>query len=329
MLSILRGLDVSQYNIFVAVEKFEDTIPNDISECNRIRLNYSNNSYKDAKYLSKLLTKNEIDILHSWDYKSSFTEALACRFSKVKYLYTKKNNSWSKRWLLKSMLSNHIVYDNPNMKERFFKSFFLNRKASFIPHGVDLSIFKPIKQEDSKRFNLCCLGNIVENKNQAQIIEALNELPDNVHLNLYGKEDENYRFTLNNLVAKYSLQNRVHFLGYIKNQEIPNIMSHQKLFVLASKKEGLPVSILEALACGIPVLSSNSGGGSSYILDTENSGFIFTSTKDLVEKIKLMMINKELYKRLSLNAVANVKERFSLQKEINAYKDLYLKILTK
>jgi glycosyltransferase involved in cell wall biosynthesis len=215
------------------------------------------------------------------------------------------------------------------MKSRFFSSSYLKTKISFIPHGVNLVKFSCEENKPKKTFNLCCIGNIVENKNQAQVIEALIELPDFVHLNLYGKEDGVYKTNLIQFIEKNHLQNRVSFNGFVENDDIPKVLSQQHLFVLASKQEGLPVSILEALACGVPVLSSNSGGGAAYILNEGRDGFIFNSTKDLVEKIKLLINDKMLYQQLRQQGVENVKLRFSLTKEINAYKNLYLKLLSR
>jgi glycosyltransferase involved in cell wall biosynthesis len=324
LLSILKGLDNAKFNIYVAVENHPELIPPIVPKNNRLHLKYSDKTLKDMTYLSKILKQYEIDILHSWDYKSNIVEALACRLSNKKYVFTKKNNSWSKKWHIKSMLANYIAYDNPDMATRFFKPKYLKNKAKFIPHGVDINKFAPEKKIPKQLFNLCCIGNIVENKNQEVILNALEKLPNNIHLNLYGREDKNYRQKLNSIINAYNLQERVHFNGYVNNKDIPAVLNQQDVFVLASKQEGLPVSILEALSCGVPVLSSDSGGGAAYILKDENGGLIFTSIEELVKQVKLLENNSKLYNAYSKKAVLNVRERFSLQKEINAYKDLYL-----
>ena len=327
LLSILRGLKASEFTVFVAVENNADSFPDDIENEARIVLEYSGKALKDGRYLAAKLKLHSIDILHSWDYKSTAREALACRLSGAKYIYTKKNNAWSRRWLLKSILSHHIAYDNPEMVNRFFKAFYLKSKISFIPHGVDLNSFKPQNSDTSEVFNLCCIGNIVANKNQSQIIEALSDLPSEIQLHLYGREDSGYRKVLNEVIIKRKLEDRVHFYGFVKNTKIPEILSSQNLFILASQQEGLPVSILEAMACGVPVLSSDSGGGARYILENDNGGYIFNSTEDLTQKIKTLYSDANKYNELKKKAVENVSKRLSLEREINAYKKLYLKLI--
>lgn len=327
LMSIIKGLDKSKFNSFIAVENFPETIPDIIPKSNQIHLQYLGKTIKDAFSLYRILRRKNIDILHSWDYKSNIVEALACRKAGVKYIFTKKNNLWSKKWHIKSVLANQIAYDNPDMAERFFKPIYLKKKITFIPHGVNTEKFKPAKNAKNKNFNLCCIGNIVPNKNQSLIIEALTKLPERLKLNLYGREDKNYREHLDALIAENNLQHRVRFMGYIENDTVPKVLAQQDLLVLASQQEGLPVSILEALACGIPVLSSDSGGGASYILENNKGGFIFKSLNQLVEQISLLVKDDELYKTLSEQGILNVSQRFSLQTEINAYKDLYLKML--
>lgn len=328
MLSIIRGLDQSKFNIFVAVQDFPELIPIDLPKERQVILDFSRRTFQNARHLSGVLKNNDIDILHSWDYKSDLAEVIACRLSGVKYLYTKKNNSWSKRWKLKSLLANYIAYDNPSMKDKFFSTYMLKSKTTFIPHGVDINKFSSINLEKSKNFNICSIGNIVANKNQEQIIEALKDLSEDVHLQLYGKEDKTYRIHLEKLITANDVNDRVHFHGFINNKVIPQVLSKQDVFVLASHQEGLPVSILEALACGLPVLSSDSGGGARYILGENQGGYIFSSTKEMVDHIKCLQNDKVLYKDLSKSAVKNVSTRFSLESEINAYKKLYLELYT-
>ena len=284
LLALFRNIDKTVFDPYVCIEKFPETVPDDIPDERRLVFKWTANKAMNVFNFRSLLKTHKIDIVHSWDYKSNYLEALACRMAGVKYIYTKKNNAWSKKWLLKSWLSNHIAYDNPEMKLRFFNSSVLRKKISFIPHGVDTSVFKPLQKASAETFNMGCIGNINPNKNQLAIIKALNKLPKDVKLHLYGNEDEEYRILLDDYIIKNTLEGRVHFHGYIENSNIPDVLNNLDLFILSSFNEGLPVSILEAMACGVPVLSSDSGGGARYLLDTE---YIFSlgNPDGLIQKI--------------------------------------------
>lgn len=328
VLSILRNLDVNKFDVYVGVEKFPECIPEDIPKNRRVNIGLNEHLIDNVRSFRKVLKNNKIDLVHSWDYKSNYSEAIACRVTGVPYLFTKKNNSWSKRWLLKSILSKHVAYDNPQMRQRFFNMLHFKSKITFIPHGVDISKFKPLPKIAQTTFNLCCIGNINPNKNQVLILNALTLLPENVHLNLYGKEEMLYKNELTKYIKAHDLTERVHFHGYVKNEDVPQVFNKQDVFVLASKNEGFPVCLLEAMACGVPVLSSNSGGGAAYLLAKNKGGYVFdvNNVIELSRKIKCFMTNKDVYENSKVAALENVRTHFSLTKEIEAYNSLYLKL---
>lgn len=327
LLSLIERIDKTIFEAYVCVEKFPESIPSTIPLDRQFVFDFQGNLGRDVLEFRKILKRHKIDIVHSWDYKSNYLEALATRISGVKYLYTKKNNAWSKRWKLKSLFSTHIAYDNPRMKDRFFASRILKNKISLIPHGVDMEIFKPLTSIKHDSFNLVCIGNIGSNKNQLFIIETLKDLPPNVVLYLYGKEDEDYRKQLDKYLAENNLGSRVFFKGYVKNTDIPEVLRDIDLFILPSINEGFPVSILEALACGVPVLSSDSGGGAKFMLET-GGGFVFnlSDRNSLLELLNGLLQNPSEIKKLSIQARANIVANFSIQKEIKAYEELYKRI---
>lgn len=329
LLSLYRRLDRKFFDPFVSVESNFDLIPEEIPEDRRLLLKWSGKWMQDITSFIKILKQHNIDIIHSWDYKSNYLEALTSKVAGVKYLYTKKNNSWSKRWKLKSILSSHIAFDNPDMKERFFASIFLRNKISFIPHGVDTEVFKPLSHKPHDSFNLVCIGNIGANKNQLYIVKLLPLLPENVVLHLYGKEDKEYRKKLESYVRKNDLASRVNFHGYVDNASLPEVFRKMDVFILPSINEGLPVSILEAMSCGIPALSSDSGGGARYLLDSPN---IFSLNNPIelshkINKFQKMKISEK--KRVSKSERQKVLLQHTIEKEVLAYENLYKDIIRK
>lgn len=322
VLSLFRNLNTEKFEPFICVENYPELIPVDIPLNRQLRFPFSSD-FQDLIGFRKLLKKNAIDIIHSWDYKSNYREALASRLAGVSYLYTKKNNAWSKKWFLKSLFSNHIVYDNPDMKKRFFNSFLLQKKSSFIPHGVDTCIFKAKDGTRKNSFHIGCIGNITANKNQLFLIKILPKLPETIVLHLYGNEDEEYGKILRDYIKKHDLYNRVKIHGFIENTAIPNILYTFDLFVLPSIHEGLPVSLLEAMACGVPVLSSDSGGGSRYLLDQK---YIFTlaDSEMLIEKIlKMYSLSHTERNAIISRGIANIQKNHTLTKEVQAYERVY------
>ncbi len=327
LLSLFRKINKDVFDPYICIAKFPETVPAEISEKKWFQFEWKGGKFQDILNFRRFLKNHKIEIVHSWDYTSNYVEALACRLAGVKYIYTKKNNAWSKRWQLKSLLSHHIAYDNPEMKMRFFDSTFLRNKILFIPHGVETSIFKPLEQLARKTFNIACMGNIGTNKNQLFIIQALKDLPTEIHLHLYGNEEKAYRKKINEYIFTNSLSDRVHFNGFIANKDVPTLYRNIDLFVLASLQEGLPVSILEAMACGVPTLSSDSGGGAKYLLDLE---YIFSLEKpnELTDKILRFYNMDENEKQGLVNLGRDrICNEHSSQKEVLAYEALYKKLV--
>lgn len=329
LLAIYNNLDQNIFDPKVLVEKHPETFPKEIKKEEQLFLPQFKKASTRIKKLSQLLKKEKIDIVHSWDYKSTSVEAIACRVASVKYIYTKKNNAWSKRWFAKSVLSSYIAYDNPEMKERFFTSYLLNNKVSFIPHGVDTKLFIPLEKKTvQNQFIIGCIGVLGENKNQLFLLKALTKLPSAVKMEFYGKSDKDYFEKLNNYIKDHNLKDRVTFKGFIENITIPEVLSSFTILVLASNNEGLPVTLLEAMACGIPVLSSDSGGGARYILTNNTGGFIYKNKEDFINKVTQLIKDEQLLTSLSKSGRQRVITTFSIEKEVSAYESLYKKLFT-
>lgn len=328
LLTIINKLNKNRFEIFIGVEKHPELIPDIIPNDHKVQLDFNGSLIHDVISFARLLRRLKIDVVHSWDYKSHYIEALSCRFTRASYLYTKKNAAWSKRWFLKSLLSAHIAYDHPEMWSRFFNHFLLRSKVSFIPHGVDLTKFKPMEsvgvQKDS--FKLCCIGNIGSNKNQLFIVEQLKDLPSSIHLYLYGHKAPQYFKKLNEYIKKEELTDRVHIQNFVANDELPQLLNTFDLFVLASKREGLPVSVLEALACGIPVLCSDSGGGTRFIFEQGKGGYVFNLENPQGFKAALLKFykDKDYFDNKKREAIS-LANKFDVLEEVKAYELLYQK----
>jgi len=326
LLNIIKNLDKNSFDIFIGVEKDIQLIPDVVPKDRKLLLPFSGNLVKDSVSFAIYLHRMKIDIVHSWDYRSLFTEALSCRLSATVFLYTKKNASWSKRWFLKSLLATHIVYNHPKMKSLFFSHPLLRKKVSLIPHGVDLNKFRPIEtlKPDTGVFKLCCVGNIGDNKNQLFILKQLKKTPGNIHLFLYGKSSPSYLTKVESFIKQEGLQDRVHLEDFVTNDQLPQILNSIDVLVLASKKEGLPVSILEALACGVPVLCSDSGGGTRFIFNKDKGGVVFDLKKpqEFIDALLKFTHDKDYFSTKKREAL-EVAKNFDANLEAKAYKALY------
>lgn len=139
-------------------------------------------------------------------------------------------------------------------------------------NGVDTGFFKRSRSASQTNTNssdslaLLSVGNLVELKGHHLVIEALVQLPDSVKLTVVGSGPE--AAALRQLARELELEERVSFVSNVLQHELVEIYSHSDVMVLASSREGWANVILEALACGVPVVATNVGGAKEAITDS-------------------------------------------------------------
>jgi glycosyltransferase involved in cell wall biosynthesis len=158
-------------------------------------------------------------------------------------------------------------------------------------------------------------------KDVKTLIKALNLLRnENLVLFIVGEGPD--RKDLEKLVDSLNLNEKIKFLGFQK--EVKEILKDADIFVLSTRWEGLPIVILEAWASKIPVIASNVHGIKNLI-ENEKDGLLFEfgNEKDLTEKIKILLKNEEMRKKLAENGFLKVAQKFNIERMINQYKLLF------
>jgi len=162
-------------------------------------------------------------------------------------------------------------------------------KITYIPNGIADEFFK-IKRAKEKN-KILFLGRIAPIKNIETAISALPYVKENIALEIVGPAEPDYLRYLKSLIKQLNLENRVLFSPaiYDTKEKIKKIDS-AKIFVLPSKSEGMPQSLIEAMAREKIVMSSNNLASRDLILNNKN-GFLFEigNYKELAE-----IINKKL-----------------------------------
>lgn len=152
------------------------------------------------------------------------------------------------------------------------------------------------------------------------IPQILGEMRDLTFL-LIG--DGNERKIVERRIKRLGIQSRVRMLGKIPHEKLSSYYNQLRLLVIPSFTEGLPATMLEAMACGTPVLATGVGGILDYIHDKE-TGFLLESNhpsaiaKSVIELVK----NEGLLERVSRNSVLFIKEKFSEEIISNAWKEI-------
>ena len=206
-------------------------------------------------------------------------------------------------------------------------------RISVIQNGVDTQRFSPspgvrqrVRQElgfPSERLVIGGVGRMVPIKDYGTLLKAAAELLKrgvNLHLLLVGKGPEFESLQRQGIAL---LKDRVSFVG--ASDRVPELLNAMDIFVLPSFGEGMSNTLLEALACGLPLLATRVGGNPEVIEDGR-SGWLFSAgdAEDLSRRLEALAAKPEI--RGALGAAARVRATtvFSLEGMIERYRSLYL-----
>jgi teichuronic acid biosynthesis glycosyltransferase TuaC len=137
-------------------------------------------------------------------------------------------------------------------------------------NGVDLAMFAPTARAETRARlgltgqTLLSVGHLIERKGHDRVIAALANLPGCALL-IAGEGPE--RASLEALATSHGVADRVRFLGSVPHHALAGIYSAADALVLASSREGWPNVLLEAMACGTPVVASNVWGAPELVCD--------------------------------------------------------------
>lgn len=310
---------------------------------------FSLKNFMALKQLKKILKENEYNILHCHTPMGAVIGRLAAKKlwkqGKIKVIYTAHGFHFYKgapllNWLLyypmERWLSHYedtLVTINNEDYERTKK---WGRTYKIDGVGVNLTRFHPISIEEKANlrqelgysdtdFIITIVAELNKNKNQIMLIRNIKKLKDtipNLKVLLIGKESLPL---VRNYVEQNKLDKFILFLGY--RNDVDKLTMVSDIAFSASLREGLPVNIIEAMACGIPVVCSDNRGHRSLINDGE-TGFIFNPKSDtqLTDGILKLFSNPWLREKMGNRNVEESK-KYSVDIIIERMSDIYKELI--
>ncbi|MBN1869504.1 MAG: glycosyltransferase [Candidatus Omnitrophica bacterium] len=291
--------------------------------------------------LRRYLKQNRVDILHTHNYKSDIIGALAARMAGVPIVatahgFTDMTSSVSfyeklDRLFLRMLFRRVVV-----VTEKMLPG--LSQKVKrVIPNGIDAGQFTR-NEEKRKLFRkehninegdvlIGTIGRLSREKNQKMLLEALypmmrdNELVKAVIVGGGPKEDELKQFG-----ESRHLSDRILFTGIMT--DTVSVYSSLDIFVLTSLTEGVPLTVLEAMASKLPVVATRVGG-IPQIIEDGRTGLLIDAQDTEALRAKIGQLIQDPAKRRQLGdaAQAFVIANYSLQRMCNAYREVYEEVL--
>lgn len=328
-----------------------------VAECKRDGINIIDIPFRRGGFitnifqipvLNKFLKREKFDIVHVHTETGGFMLRLSCLIQSkcnTKFVYTPHGMSFWKGSSLKSQLvyrplerwicSAMDMNLGMNMEEVENLKRWNKRTAQYV-HGVGLNVARmqnPARSREQMReeFGLtesdkfiASIGELDDNKNHITVIKALATL---------GRKDFKYVVcgvgpNKDMLLAEaehMGLKENVILAGY--RSDIPDVLNAADIFVFPSFHEGMPVSALEAMACGLPIICSEIRGNVDIIREGDN-GYLFqpSDVETLARKLEYLLDDAEKRKIMGLKNKENVKD-FSLESVTEELKKIYKSVL--
>jgi phosphatidyl-myo-inositol dimannoside synthase len=171
----------------------------------------------------------------------------------------------------------------------------------FIPNGVDLAVFQPGPAiPDDGPLHVVCVARLIDRKGQHQLIKAVKRLTDSgtdVVLSLIGTGDSQRDYE--DQARRLGIEDRIRFVGYVPREEINAYYNSAHVFALPSYNEGMSLAALEAMAAGLPLVVTRTGGTAELVEEGVNGySFNWADIDALTNHLRMFAKDRALARRM-------------------------------
>ena len=220
------------------------------------------------------------------------------------------------------------------LKDKTLTTYNVNREIEVIPNFVDVEVYKPqencaFKQHFAPNNEkiLVHISNFRPVKRVTDVIKVFEIVRNKIPSKLILAGDGPDRTECEKLVRELKIKNDVYFLG--KQEAVVDILNAGDLFLLPSQSESFGLSALEALACGLPCITTSIGGLPELVIHNETGYLAEIGDVERMAKYAIdLLTNSNKYKKFSENARKRAVEFFNKEKIVSIYEEYYKRILS-
>ncbi|MCB6607642.1 glycosyltransferase [[Clostridium] symbiosum] len=270
------------------------------------------------------------EIIHSHFPEISYICAKSIQSKRIPFIITEHSskvhcrnlNKFEKKMLFYAYKkADKVLAVSESLCKVIFEDFHIS--AVSIPNLVNLDSFNYSERDTHQKNIFISVGNLIELKQMdllvVTFIKLINKFSD-IQLYIFGEGSE--REKLESLISSHNVQDNIFLMGLRGREEIAEALKKSGTFILLSRSETFGVAMIEALAAGVPVITTRCGGAEEYINNGINGVFVDPyNVEEVIENCYL-----DNYKFISSNISEDIKRKFSniivSKKILDIYRDV-------
>jgi glycosyltransferase involved in cell wall biosynthesis len=295
-------------------------------------------SWKAYWYSKKLMKKNKYDLCHAFfgipcgyiAMKLRIPYIVSLRGSDIpfynnrfyfldKFVFKKLSKKiWKKAKAVVALSHDSIELARKTSKKQ---------SISVIYNGINIKEFYPDQEilQKEKTFNILFVGRLIERKGAIYLLKAFRKISSKYsEARLLIAGGGPLKDTFQNFAKENNLEGKIKFYGIVKHDEIADLYRKSHIFVLPSLNEALGNVTQEALASGLPIITTKTGA--AELIDTNGLIIEKGNSQDIKEKLTQVIENKDLREKMSQRS-RQLAENMSWENTAKKYFDLYKKCL--
>ncbi len=292
--------------------------------------------WRATESILDLIRKTRPDVLHTHSFKAGALGRIAARIAGTPSMFTAHGWAFADgvslarrsiaipcEWLLARLT--HGIITVSEADHRLGQQYGVARqpKMSTVLNGVDP--LPPVPERCGLEVpRIVMVGRFESPKDQSLLVRAVRQLERPFELWFVG--DGSQRGRVEAETRSLGLQDRVRFFGTCRN--VPEILAQAHIFVLTSRYEGLPISILEAMRSGLPVIANDVGGVSEEV-DEGVTGFLIPrgDCVSLRDRLAALLDNRELRRSMGVRGRERFEREFSSQVMVATTRSVYERVV--
>lgn len=259
------------------------------------------------------LNSKVIFTVHGW----AFTEGINSKLKKIIYKYIEKSISrFTDLFICVSAYDKKLGIEKGVLNSKTSVEVIHNGSPEPDKGKVNFSVHFPIRLVMIARFS--------PQKNQVDLIKAVKDLPkDKYQLTFVG--DGSTLKSCKKLTESLGLNQNIKFLGF--KDDVTEELIANDVYLLITHYEGLPISIIEAMSYGLPVIASDVGGNSELVINDQN-GYLVDNVKEITNSITKLISNPDIVRNMGKASYDLYKHELTIGKNMDSVNEAYEKLLS-